>query len=153
MSVTIRPATPRDAATIAVFNLRMAWETEHLRLNPTTIEQGVRGVFEEPSRGTYYVAELNGPVVGCLLVTREWSDWRNGDMWWIQSVYVAEEARRKGVFKTLYAHVRDAAKSAGVVALRLYVEKDNARAKQTYASLGMSLTEYDVMHEDLTAGD
>ena len=145
----IRTATAKDAATIAVFNLKMAWETEHLRLDPTTVERGVKGVFAEPSRGTYFVAEREGVVVGCLMVTREWSDWRDGDMWWIQSVYVDETARRLGVFRRMYAHVREAARAAGVVALRLYVEKDNGRAKATYVSLGMSMTDYDVMHESL----
>ena len=147
--VSVRRATARDAATIAVFNLRMAWETEQLRLDPTRVERGVAAVFAEASRGTYFVAEWGGRVVGCLLVTREWSDWRDGDMWWIQSVYVDAEARRQGVFKAMHAHVRAAAVAAGVVALRLYVERHNERAKRTYASLGMSLTEYDIMHEPL----
>ena len=147
--ITVRAARPSDAATISVFNLRMAWETEHLRLDPTTVERGVRAVFDQPSRGAYFVAQLGGEVVACLLVTREWSDWRNGDMWWIQSVYVRDDARRQGVFKAIYAQVRAAAITAGVVALRLYVERANDRAKQTYASLGLSLTDYDIMHESL----
>ena len=147
--IRIRAATLNDAATIAVFNLRMAFETEALRLNPSTVERGVRGVFADASRGAYFVAEQNGHVVACLLVTREWSDWRDGDMWWIQSVYVHDDARRQGVFKTMYAHVRDAARTAGVVALRLYVERHNDRARQTYAALGMSATAYEIMHEAL----
>jgi ribosomal protein S18 acetylase RimI-like enzyme len=147
--VQVRRATAKDAATIAVFNLRMAQETEQLQLDPTRVERGVRAVFDDPARGTYFVADLGGVVVGCLLVTREWSDWRDGDMWWIQSVYVHDDARRRGVFKAMHAHVRAAAVDAGVVALRLYVERHNDRAKATYASLGMQLTEYDVMHESL----
>ena len=147
--VSVRQAVVADAATIAVFNLRMAWETEELRLDPTRVERGVHGIFEVPSRGTYFVAERAGRVVGCLLVTHEWSDWRDGDMWWIQSVYVDAEARRHGVFKAMHAHVRAAAVAAEVVALRLYVEKHNQRAKQTYAALGMKVTDYDIMHEAL----
>lgn len=147
--VRVREATIQDAATIAVFNLRLAWETEQLRLDPTKVERGVRGLFELPARGTYYVAEIGGRVVACLLITHEWSDWRDGDMWWIQSVYVHEDARRQGVFKTMYTHVRDAAVAAEVVALRLYVEKHNERAQQAYAGLGMTLTDYRMMHESL----
>ena len=145
----VREATVADAATIAVFNLRMAWETERLRLDPTRVERGVRGVFAVAARGTYFVAEVGGRVVGCLLVTHEWSDWRDGDMWWIQSVYVHDDARRRGVFKAMHAHVRAKAADAGVVALRLYVERHNERAKATYAALGMTLADYDVMHETL----
>lgn len=147
--ITVRPGRRSDAATIAVFNIRMARETEDVRLDPSLIERGVIAIFEEPSRGTYFIAEIDGAAAGCLMVTHEWSDWRNGDMWWIQSVYVHPDYRRRGVFRTLYAHVRDAAVESGAVVLRLYVEKHNEAAKKVYASLGMKLTDYDVMQQTL----
>lgn len=150
--ITIRTATIKDAATIAVFNIRMALETENLRLDPNTIERGVKRLFEDRSRGEYYVAETGAEVVGCLLITHEWSDWRDGDMWWIQSVYVAPEARKLGVFKALFAHVERLAREAEAVAIRLYVDRHNERAKQTYRKMGMELTEYDVMHKSLDGG-
>ena len=145
----VRRGERRDVATLAVFNLRMAFETEQLRLNPTTLERGVHAVFEQPTRGTYYVAEIGGAVVGCVLVTHEWSDWRNGDIWWLQSVYVDIEHRRLGVFKAMYAHVEALAREADAIALRLYLERHNTRARETYASLGFERTEYDVMHRPL----
>lgn len=150
--IIIRAATTKDAATIAVFNIKMALETENLRLDPNTIERGVKRVFEDKSRGDYYVAEIDGAVVGCLMITHEWSDWRDGDMWWIQSVYVTPDARKLGVFKALYEHVEKLAIEQDVVAIRLYVERHNDRAKQTYIRMGMELTEYDVMHKSLDGG-
>lgn len=152
VDIRIRAATPKDAATIALFNIRMALETENLRLDPMTIERGVKRLFEDKSRGDYYVAEIGGAVVGCLMVTHEWSDWRDGDMWWIQSVYVASEARKVGVFKALFAHVERLAHEAEAVAIRLYVDRHNDRAKSSYAKMGMELTEYDIMHKSLDGG-
>jgi ribosomal protein S18 acetylase RimI-like enzyme len=148
-AVTVRRAELRDAATIAVFNLRMAFETEQLRLNPSTLEHGVRAVFADERRGTYFVAEHAGVVIGCLLVTHEWSDWRNGDVWWLQSVFVDAEHRRRGAFRAMYAHVEALARASEAVALRLYLERHNVRARETYASLGFEVTEYDVMHRPL----
>lgn len=147
--IHVRAGEVRDSATIAVFNLRMAFETEKRRLNPTVLERGVRAVFEDPSRGRYVVAELEGAVIGCVLLTHEWSDWRNGDVWWLQSVYVDVEHRRRGAFKAMYAHVETLAREAGAVALRLYLERHNTRARETYASLGFEKTDYDVMHRPL----
>jgi len=120
----------------------MAWETEQKRLDPETIGRGVRAVFDEPRRGFYLVAELDGAPVGCLLVTYEWSDWRCGDFWWVQSVYVVAEARRHGVFKAMYQHVKGMAEGAGAVGLRLYVETENGRAQATYGGLGMERCHY-----------
>lgn len=148
-AVIVRRGESRDSATIAVFNLRMAFETEKRRLNPTILERGVRAVFEDPRRGTYYVAELSGHVVGCLLVTHEWSDWRNGDVWWLQSVYVDPDHRRRGAFRAMYAHVESLAREANAIALRLYLERHNAHARETYASLGFEPTDYDIMHRPL----
>lgn len=147
--IHVRLGELRDAATIAVFNLRMAFETEQRRLNPTNLERGVRAVFEQPSRGTYVVAEIDRLVVGCVMITHEWSDWRNGDVWWLQSVYVDLEFRRRGVFRAMYDFIEIKAREAGAVALRLYLERHNARARETYASLGFERTDYDIMHRPL----
>lgn len=138
----IRDALPADAPRLVDFNARLAWETEHLRLDLARLAAGVAGVFEQPQRGFYRVAEAGGALVGGLLVTREWSDWRCGDWWWIQSVYVVPEARGAGVFSAMYTDIERRARAAGAVGLRLYVERDNARAQRTYARLGMAPTEY-----------
>ncbi len=143
--VVIREGLPKDAAAIAVYMIRLARETEDVRLNPNTVEQGVKAVLADPAKGRYFVAEVGGSVVACLMITHEWSDWRNGDMWWVQSVYVHADHRRKGLFKQLYDRVLEEARANEVRAIRLYVEKHNDRAKKTYASLGLALTEYDVM--------
>jgi|SRR6266568_2738052 len=143
----IRSATPDDASIIADFNIRMAMETEKLALDPSTIFAGVRAVFLDPSRGQYFVAEVGGDVVGCLMITHEWSDWRNGDIWWIQSVYVHADFRRKGVFSALYRHVEHVASAAGAVGLRLYMEEENAVAQATYERMGMRVTHYRVLEE------
>jgi GNAT superfamily N-acetyltransferase len=140
--IGIRDARPADAPRLVEFNARMAWETEHLRLDPARLAAGVAGVFEQPQRGFYRVAEIGADLVGGLMVTREWSDWRCGDWWWIQSVYVVPEARGAGVFSALYADIQRLAREAGAVGLRLYVERDNRRAQRTYARLGMQQTEY-----------
>lgn len=140
--ITIRPATTADAETLAWWQLAMALETEDLPLDPDTVRRGVAGVFEQPARGRYWVAEREGQPVGGLLVTYEWSDWRAGDFHWIQSVYVEPSARGCGVFRTLYATVETAARAAGAVGLRLYVEQENARAQAAYHSLGMRENDY-----------
>jgi len=148
---TARPATADDADAIARFNQAMAKETEGKSLDLATLGPGVQQVFDTPSHGRYLVATSNdtGQVVGCLLITYEWSDWRNGQVWWVQSVYVHPEHRRRGVFKLLYQAVRDLGKqTGGVCGYRLYVERDNARAQQTYLNLGMSPTAY-LIYEDL----
>lgn len=142
MSIAIRPATRADITHIARWNLAMAWETEQKALDPAVLERGVTAVFDEPRRGFYLVADRAGEPVGCLLVTYEWSDWRAGDFWWIQSVYVDESARRGGVFRQLYEDAQQRAKQAGAVGMRLYVETENERAQRTYAGLGMERCHY-----------
>ncbi|MCD6051349.1 MAG: family N-acetyltransferase [Verrucomicrobia bacterium] len=123
----------------------MAWETEQLRLDPLKCTPGVRAVFEQPQRGRYYVAADGDSILGALLITSEWSDWRNGDIWWIQSVYVIPDARGRGVFKQLFAHVKSLAESrTDVFGLRLYVDRRNTRAKQVYQQLGMNADHYEV---------
>ncbi len=141
----IRKTRLTDAAVIADFNSRLAWETEKLRLNSAIVSRGVRALLKDAAKGTYFVAEQGGVIVGQLLITYEWSDWRNGHFWWIQSVYVASEFRRDGVFRALYDHVEKLARSRrDVCGLRLYVEKNNHRAHATYERLGMRHTHYEI---------
>jgi len=147
-SLKIRLAERGDIAAIAEWNLAMAWETEQKRLDPQVLLRGVTAVLDEPRRGFYLVAELDGKAAGCLLVTYEWSDWRNGDFWWFQSVYVTPDARRSGVFRAMYAEVAQRAKQAGAVGLRLYVETENLRAQRTYRELGMEQCHY-FMYEQM----
>lgn len=143
---SIRTAAAADADTLAAFNIAMALETEQLRLIPSVVTAGVRRVLADPSLGFYLVAEQDGQAVSGLLVTTEWSDWRNGRLWWIQSVYVQPGARRQGLFRALYRHVWTLANAApDVCGVRLYVEQHNARAQATYRGLGMVETEYRVM--------
>ena len=123
----------------------MAHETERRRLNPVRVRRGVSALLKDHTKGIYFVAEENGAVVGQLLITYEWSDWRNGNFWWIQSVYVAPEFRQRGVFRALYAHVHRLATSRReVCGLRLYVDADNLRAQKTYAHLGMAHSHYEI---------
>jgi GNAT superfamily N-acetyltransferase len=143
----VRTAQPSDAKTIADFNARMALETEDLALDAEVVFAGVEAALRDSSKAIYFVAEDDDRVVGQMMITHEWSDWRNGDLWWIQSVYVHEEYRRRGVFRALYQYARDQAKRAGAVGLRLYVEEHNAPAQQTYQQVGMNLTHYRVMEE------
>lgn len=145
MSISIRAGVLEDAPIVAEFNRRMAHETEGLELDPGVLARGVASALADPAKGRYLLAEVNGQVVGQLMWTTEWSDWRDGWFWWIQSVYVAAEARRHGVFRALYAAIRSRATEAGdVIGLRLYVEEHNRRAQETYAKLGMTRTHYQV---------
>ena len=143
-----RLATAGDAAVLAEFNAAMALETEGKELLPDVIGAGVRSLLATPPSGFYLLAETEGQVVGSLLVTKEWSDWRNGDFWWIQSVYVRPAWRRQGVYKRLYRHVQKlAAKDPAVCGFRLYVERENKQAQSTYRTLGMKETRYLVFEE------
>lgn len=142
MEMKIREATPQDAALIAQFNQKMARETEGRELPDEIIQPGVRAVLEDKNKGFYLVAEEGEKVMGGLMITYEWSDWRNGPMWWFQSVFVVPEARGKGVFKQMYHHVMALAKQNGVKELRLYVEKENERAQAVYEKLGMTESHY-----------
>jgi GNAT superfamily N-acetyltransferase len=146
MGLTIRRATPADERAVVAFNAALAWETEHKRLDDDVLATGVRAVFADPAKGFYTVAEEGGEVLGQVMVTFEWSDWRNGWFWWVQSVYVRPEARRRGVFRALYEHVhRLALADPGVIGLRLYVERDNHAAQETYLRLGMKWANYLVL--------
>lgn len=150
MQFKIRDATVQDASTIADYNSRMAEETEGRALEPDIIGPGVLQVLGDQAKGRYWVAESGSAIIGQLMVTYEWSDWRNATIWWIQSVYVPVEYRRKGVFSALYRHVESlAGEEPGVCGLRLYVENTNRRAQQTYAALGMVKPSYLVMESML----
>ena len=146
--IHIRFARQEDAETIARFNTAMARETEELVLDPPTIRAGVRALFENPAHGFYIVAEVDGETAACLMITKEWSDWRNGLLWWIQSVYVAPAYRRRGIYRRMYAFIKSqAAQKENVCGFRLYVEKSNQNAQQTYRSLGMQATRYQMFEE------
>ena len=146
-TLRIRPAHLADATLLAGWAAAMALETEGKQLDAGVVHAGVAAGIADPAKARYFVAMQDAPLagaetvgvpVGTLMLTTEWSDWRNGDWWWIQSVYVPPEHRRKGVFAALYRHVEALAReSPGVVGLRLYVERDNAAAQRTYESLGM----------------
>ncbi len=146
MPATIyRKATPDDAPVIVDFQLCMARETEALELDRETCAQGVQAVFAHAQLGEYYIAERDGRVIGSLMITYEWSDWRNGMVWWIQSVYVVPEARGAGVYAGLYAHLKNIVQAdAGLRGIRLYVDRRNIPAQQVYARLGMNGEHYQV---------
>ncbi len=147
--ITIRAANTEDAGDIARFNQAMALETEDKHLETHTIRAGVMRMLQDPDLGFYLVACTGEEVVGCLAVTTEWSDWRNGLWWWIQSVYVLPEWRGQGAFSRLYNEVRDRARAErDVCGIRLYAEKDNERAIRTYFRLGMIETEYRILEEE-----
>jgi GNAT superfamily N-acetyltransferase len=120
----------------------MAWETEQMSLDNEIISNGVNGVFEDPSRGQYYVAEFGELVVASLLITYEWSDWRNSNVWWFQSVYVLPDYRRTGIFRKMYSFIKEEADISNIAGLRLYVESNNTGARKTYETLGMSSDHY-----------
>lgn len=148
-SIIVREAEARDGPLIAKFNALMAQETEHRTLDHSVLRAGVESVFADKSKGIYYVAEVNGTVVGQTLITYEWSDWRNGNFWWIQSVYVREEYRGKGVFKALFRFIEEAArKHKDVCGLRLYVEEENKKAIEAYERLTMKRTPYKMFEID-----
>jgi GNAT superfamily N-acetyltransferase len=154
----IRPATPADVEQLAQWAQAMALETEHKQLDPATVRAGMAAGLADAGKARYFVAMQDAPLagretigvaVGTLMLTCEWSDWRNGDWWWIQSVYVAPESRRQGVFAALYRHVEQLAREApGVIGLRLYVERANAVAQRTYAALGMRDAGYAIFERE-----
>ena len=144
MSIQIRPGLLFDIDTIADFQVKMAYETENgLELDPPTVVLGVTAVMDDPSKGKYWVAEINGEVAGCLLTVPEWSDWRNGTVLWVHSVYVKPAFRKQGIYKALYLHLKDmVSTSSDLRGIRLYVDKTNIRAQQVYENLGMSGEHY-----------
>ena len=143
--IRIRRATLADVETLVGFNAAMARETEDKGLDLDSLRSGVSALLKDDLLGFYLVAEVAGQAVGQLMITTEWSDWRNGHFWWIQSVYVAPEFRRQGVFRQLYNRVwREAQEAGDVCGLRLYVERTNREAQQVYVNLGMGLSHYDM---------
>lgn len=148
----IRQATIDDAKAIADFNIKMAKETEDMDLIPEVINAGVRNMIENSQMGFYLVAEQDSIIQASLMVTTEWSDWRNGLFWWIQSVYVLPEFRRTGLYRKLYEKVKTLAEDeSNVCGFRLYVENENTNAQKTYRSLGMAQTDYQ-MYEEMKSG-
>lgn len=144
----IRQALSQDIAELAEFNINMARETEGVELIPEVITTGVKGMIENPQRGYYLVVELDNGIQASLMVTTEWSDWRNGMFWWIQSVYVRPAYRRQGLYRELYARVKELAEQEpSVCGFRLYVDRDNTNAQKSYESLGMVETEYKLFEE------
>jgi len=145
----IRRALSQDTAELAEFNIKMAHETEGVELIPEVITAGVKAMIDNPQMGFYLVVELDNNIQASLMITTEWSDWRNGIFWWIQSVYVRPQYRRQGLYRELYLRVKELAEQEepAVCGFRLYVERDNIAAQKTYESLGMSETEYKLFEE------
>ncbi len=144
-NLIIRQASPADVNSIVAFQLEMAQETENRVLNPAVVDKGVASVLHDSGRGQYFIAELNGQVVGSLLITYEWSDWRNAYFWWIQSVYIDPTSRRRGIYSAMHNHILCMARSdRSVCGVRLYVDQMNKAGKATYSSLGMRKSRYDL---------
>ncbi len=143
----IRRAIPADVASIIRFQEELAMETEGLSLDRETVVGGVEAVMQDPTKGMYLVAEEADVVIGSLLLTFEWSDWRNGQIAWVQSVFVEEASRRKGVYRSLYGEVKRLAREKGWKGIRLYVERSNLLAKSVYRGLSMTGDHYEVMED------
>jgi len=143
--IHVRAGSQGDVDTIVAFQLRLARETEDLRLDRASVAQGVRAVVEDAAKGRYWLAEEDGRVLGCLLTVPEWSDWRNGTVLWIHSLYVRPESRRRGVFRSLYRHLRRMVEEDdSLKGLRLYVNRRNAAAKKVYEAMGMDGQHYEM---------
>lgn len=149
----VRPATPLDLDEVVRFNCNMALETEAKHLDPERVRLGITRLITTPALGrAMVVTDADGHLAGSMAVTTEWSDWRNGQFWWIQSVYVVPACRRRGVFRALYNHIEAEARAAeDVCGLRLYVERENVNAQATYLDLGMSETHYRMFEVDFRA--
>ncbi|MBS1486357.1 MAG: GNAT family N-acetyltransferase [Bacteroidetes bacterium] len=143
--MTVREANEKDIPNLIDFQLKMALETENITLELSSLTWGIQRMFKDPGKGRYYVAEEGNETVGCLMTTYEWSDWRNGTILWIQSVYVAKEHRGRGVFRTMYAHIQQLVNEVpDLKGIRLYVDKSNHAAQQTYQKAGMDGEHYTV---------
>ena len=149
IDIAVRRATPADMDALVDFQLAMALETEGKALDADLLREGVAAVLRITDKGFYLVAEAQGQVVAGMLITYEWSDWRNATFWWIQSVYVERQWRRKGVYRAMHDHVFDTARARHeICGIRLYVERTNKGAQQTYQSLGMAASHYDMYEVD-----
>ena len=152
INIQIRKAGLVDAPIVAEFNLLLAEETEQLHLDPATVNSGVIAILGDDAKGIYHVAVVEGHVVGQVMITYEWSDWRNGNIWWIQSVYVKKEFRRHGIFRALFKYLEQLARARpDVCGIRLYMHEANSRARQSYENLGMALTHYEIFEMDFSA--
>ncbi|MBS1949374.1 MAG: Acetyltransferase, GNAT family [Cytophagales bacterium] len=141
----IREATEKDIPDLIDFQLKMALETENITLEISSLTLGVHRVFKDSTKGRYYVAEEKNETLGCLMTTYEWSDWRNGTVLWIQSVYVAKDHRGKGVFKKMYEHIQHLVNEVpDFKGIRLYVDKTNRSAQLTYEKTGMNGEHYTI---------
>jgi len=147
MPLAIRRATPADVSTVVEFNRLLAQESEGKTLDVGILTRGVRAALADPHKCIYFVAEDESAILGQTMITYEWSDWRDGWIWWIQSVYVRPEARKRGVFRAIYEHIQQTAVQEGVVGIRLYVEDNNQRAHETYYRLGMKRAGYFVLEK------
>ena len=153
-AITVREATHADIPALVRLNSAMAWETESKSLDQDLLTNGTTAVFDDAHRGFYLVAQAAGRVVASLLITYEWSDWRNASFWWVQSVYVEPEWRRQGVYTAMHHWVHDTARSQPeVCGIRLYVDRDNLAAQSTYAKLGMASSRYDLFEQDFIFPD
>ncbi len=141
--IIIRKAKKQDTSAIIGFQLEMAKETENLTLDIPVLENGVKNVFNNPQYGSYYVATDNKEIIASLMITFEWSDWRNAQIWWIQSVYIMPEYRSRGVFRKMYNYIQKLAdEDKNVKGIRLYVDKKNAHAQKVYKKIGMNGEHY-----------
>lgn len=143
MNINIRKGNPEDIKTIAGFQQAMAQETENIKLDDNILSKGIRAIFDDPSKGQYFVAEFEGKVIASLMTTFEWSDWRNSTVWWLQSVYVLPEFRKQGIFRKMYKHVKsEVEKQPNVSGIRLYMVTSNTVAASTYEAVGMDGERY-----------
>ncbi len=141
----VRRANKADVPLIVAFNAAMAEETEGLSLDPIVLQRGVEEIFRNPQHGFYIVCEIDNVVHACLMITYEWSDWRNGQFWWIQSVYVQKEFRQQGLYKQMYEFIKtEVKKSKGIAGIRLYVDHNNDKAKEVYKKSGMKKSNYEL---------
>jgi GNAT superfamily N-acetyltransferase len=153
-AIRVRPARTDDAPSLVDYNCRLAEESEGKALDRARVEPGVHALLADPHKGRYFVAEIDDVLAGQAMYTTEWSDWRDGEFWWIQSVYVAPEHRGKGVFTRLYRHVEaEARRREDISGLRLYVEAHNERARAIYAHLGMRRAPYEMLEVDFVLGE
>ncbi len=152
MPFLIRPATPNDTDLVVRWNIRLAEESEDKTLSAEILTRGVRQVLADQQKGRYFIAMDGARPIGQTMVTYEWSDWRNGWIWWIQSVYVEADYRRRGVYRALHNHIAEVAKRSGeVVGLRLYVEQNNTVAREVYQSCGLRPAGY-LVYEHMFGG-
>ncbi|MBF0282487.1 MAG: GNAT family N-acetyltransferase [Zetaproteobacteria bacterium] len=146
----IRKAKMNDSISLSQFNVAHAWEVEGLALDGNVAHAGVKALLHDANKGFYLLAVIEGRCVGSLMITYEWSDWRNANIWWIQSVYVQPDRRKQGVFEELFFRVEQEAIAAGACALRLYVMHENDIAQSAYQKMGMSAAHYQMFHKSLS---